>query len=215
MRKCPDAAASLLEEESAIGGDGRMLAENMVERRHVGAFGVAALHRLFELPRVAQEHDAVCRLRDRQDVRQRHLCGLVDEQHIDGLPRVGAGPQPSCAAGDVASRCRSPESSVVVVGRELQPGTLAVPFRTLSGCSGSATPISAAGFNHFIEEVADDLVAVGCDADLLARRDQSANHARAGVSLSRSRRPLNGKHAAVNAGAMRIAAASVVSSSSP
>ena len=47
-------APRLFEEQSAVRRDRGMGAKNVVERRHVGAFRMAALHGLLELPRIAQ-----------------------------------------------------------------------------------------------------------------------------------------------------------------
>ena len=73
-------------------------AEQVLERRDVGAVGVAALLRLLELLRIAEQHEAPGRLRHREHVGQRHLPGLVDEQHVDRTGR--------CPARAHSQRCR-------------------------------------------------------------------------------------------------------------
>jgi hypothetical protein len=75
-------------------------AEHVAQGRGVDAFRVRALLRLFELLGVAQEDDAACRVRGREDVArgqafaclkagfalgEGHLGGLVDEQEMDGV----------------------------------------------------------------------------------------------------------------------------------
>jgi hypothetical protein len=53
---------------------------------------MTALHRLFKLSWIAQKDDGFGCLRYRQDIGQRYLRSLVDEQQIDGPKRVGACP---------------------------------------------------------------------------------------------------------------------------
>ena len=55
---------------------------------------MAAARRLLELLRIPKEHDVGSRLRNRQDVGQRHLTRLVDKQYVDHL-----GPRRITAAG--------------------------------------------------------------------------------------------------------------------
>jgi hypothetical protein len=47
--------------------------------------GVASLKRLIELLRIAEQHQAVGRPRDRDDVGEGDLARFVHEQHIDGV----------------------------------------------------------------------------------------------------------------------------------
>jgi hypothetical protein len=47
-----------------------MTLKNMLERRNIGPLRVAALLRLFELLRIAEQYDALGRLRHREHVRQ-------------------------------------------------------------------------------------------------------------------------------------------------
>ena len=102
----------LVEEEPAIVGDGLTALKQVLEGRHFRALGMAALLRLLQLLRVAEEDDALGRLRDRKDVRKRHLPGLVHEEHVDGIAEVGARPHPgsagrqlSLASGDARKKC--------------------------------------------------------------------------------------------------------------
>src|SRR5262245_50826340 len=57
--------------------------------------------RLFELLGVAQKNDAIGSLGDGQCVGQRHLAGLVHEQNIDRLDKLGSTPQPRGSAKNV------------------------------------------------------------------------------------------------------------------
>ena len=53
-----------------------------------------ALRYVGELLRVAEQHEPAPGARDRQRVGERHLAGLVDEQHVDRPPHLLARPQP-------------------------------------------------------------------------------------------------------------------------
>ena len=64
-------------------------------------FGMAALQRLPQLLRIAQQHEAFRGLGDRQHVGERELPGLVDEQHVHGLEKLLARPQPGRSGGDL------------------------------------------------------------------------------------------------------------------
>ena len=101
------------EKQAAIGRNRLLAVKNVMQRRHVRAFGVAALHRLFELLRIAEQHDAARRLRHRQDVGERHLRGLVDEEHVDRVrsvrraPRAMPSRRPRCSPSPIASSSAS------------------------------------------------------------------------------------------------------------
>ena len=69
-----------------------------MQRRNIGAFGMATLHRLIELLRIAEQHDAGRRLRYRQHIGKRHLRRFIDKQHVDGLRGIGRCPEPGRAA---------------------------------------------------------------------------------------------------------------------
>ena len=78
----------LFEKQPFVRGDRPRTTQDMVKRRHVGALGVTSLHRLVEPLRIADQHHGLRHLRHREHVGERHLRGLVDEQHIDRLERV-------------------------------------------------------------------------------------------------------------------------------
>src|SRR5258708_2232952 len=73
----------LFEEKAVFIVDSLRAAEQMVERRNIGALGMATLRRLLELSRIAKEHDTGACVRNRQHVCKRHLRGLVDEDDVD------------------------------------------------------------------------------------------------------------------------------------
>ena len=78
-----------------------MPAEHVLQRRRVDAVGMTSLLRLLELLRIAEQHDAVRRLRHGDDVRERHLSGFVDEEHVDRRLEFRSRPQPRRAADDI------------------------------------------------------------------------------------------------------------------
>ena len=92
------------QEHSAIGGNGLVTIEKMLERRSIGAGRVTGPLRLIELLRIAEEHDGPRCLAHRQHIGQRHLPGLVDEQDVHRLPELLARPQPRGAAEQAAAR---------------------------------------------------------------------------------------------------------------
>src|SRR4051794_36323353 len=72
----------LRQEQSAVGRDRRVDAEDVVEGRNIDAVGMASLDRLFELPWISKKNDALGGLGNGQDVGERHLSGLVDEENV-------------------------------------------------------------------------------------------------------------------------------------
>src|ERR1043166_1443064 len=73
------------EEDAAPGGDGGEAVEEEVERRLAGAAGVDALDRLAELRLVAEEHEVLRRGAGGDEVDERHLAGLVDEEVVERM----------------------------------------------------------------------------------------------------------------------------------
>ena len=53
------------------------------------------------------------------------------------------------------------------------------------------------GFDHLVEQIANDLVTVGGDADRFPGAHERTDHARADMCLACARRPLNRKNAAI------------------
>ena len=57
-----------LEEQAEVVGHGLGAVEEVLERGHLGAVGMTSLRRLRELLRIAEQHDALRRAADRDDV---------------------------------------------------------------------------------------------------------------------------------------------------
>ena len=72
-----------LEEEAAVGRDGRVVAEQVPQHRGAAAGRVRPLDHLVELLRVADEHDVPRRRPHRERVGERDLPGLVDEEVVE------------------------------------------------------------------------------------------------------------------------------------
>ena len=95
----------MVEKQPLLRRHGLVRAEDVLERRDIGPFGMAALQGLPELLRIAEQHEAFGGLRDRQHVGQRELSGLVHEQHVHCLEKSSraqsqAVPAATCAAPD-------------------------------------------------------------------------------------------------------------------
>ena len=192
----------LFEEQALIRGDRPLAAENMIERRHIGALR-AALHRLIELLWIADQDDRFSRLRYGKHVGERHLRGFVCEENVDRLERVLPRPQPCRAAADrggAAAQCRE---QVLII---LSEGKAVLWVFDLIGLL-TALEVDlhlSAVEDRRIDQVADDLVTVGRDSDYLAAAHQLANHLRASEGLARTgrslgsgeRRPPGGRRAA-------------------
>src|ERR1051325_8082507 len=73
------------EEDAAVGRDGGEAVEQEVERRLARAAGGDAVDRLAELHLVAQEHEVLRRSAGGDEVGQRHLAGLVDEEAVERM----------------------------------------------------------------------------------------------------------------------------------
>ena len=138
-------APGLLEEQALLGADGDPVAEDVSEGGDGRSRRVDALERLVELLGIAEQSDAVTGRRGGQHVRERHLAGLVDEQHVDRADHVGTGPQPVRSGGDVRLAAVEGAQDLVVVVRE--PDKRIVwrrPRRRSSGSRADCTPASLA-----------------------------------------------------------------------
>ena len=143
-------------------------ADDVLQRRDVHAVGMTALLRLLELLRIAEQHKAVGGLRDGEDVRQRHLPRLVDEQHVDTRGGLVGRPEPRGATEhvDVARLQRVDRLAVRPVPRN----ALARLVIVLALASERDAHAALSGLRtHGLQQVDDDLVAAGGDPDLLAQ----------------------------------------------
>ena len=99
-------APGVLEEQAEVGRHRRLAAEDVRQGRPLGARRVRSLERLVELLRVAEQDEAVRGRRDRDDVGQRDLAGLVHEQDVDRSAIFGA-PTATRAGRELARRRRA------------------------------------------------------------------------------------------------------------
>ena len=96
------------EEEPAVGRDCDVLAEQVLEHRPLGPLGVRALRHLRQLIRVAEQDERASGRSRREDVGERELPRLVDEQDVERpLGRVEVDRRPRqrpARAGDELER---------------------------------------------------------------------------------------------------------------
>src|SRR5262249_51113558 len=71
------------------------------EPRNIGTLRVAPLLRLFQLLRVAQQHQILSCWRTRQNVGERHLSRLIDEKNVHRIHEFLPAPQPGSAPQNV------------------------------------------------------------------------------------------------------------------
>ncbi len=94
-------AVGRIEQQAELGRDGHGIADEMAERGRISAVRVHALRHLRQLVGVAKQDDRCRRAADGDDVGQRHLPSLVDEEDVDRIEHVVAGEEPRRAGGDV------------------------------------------------------------------------------------------------------------------
>ncbi len=174
----------------------------MLQRRDIDAVGVAALLRLLELLRVAEQHQTASGGRHGQRVGQRHLPGFVDKQHVHRGRGFFAGPQPRGAAEHVhvAGSERRQRVAVVVVGAHVLGR---VAGRVVLAALVPQADLLARVHGlcvHGVEQVANHLVTHGHHAHLLAGRHEGADHLRAHIGLAGAGRSLHGQGRPVEAG---------------
>ena len=163
-----------LEEEAAVGrhrGLRRRARARAPSRSAPG--GCEPCSRLVELLRVAEQDEARRGPRDRDDVGERDLAGLVDEQDVDGVGHLRRHPQPRRAGREVG-----PPVVELRRGRRAPRPWRGRPADRRDGPGRrravldrpDGTPSASRGREDRVEEVADDLVAGAGDPDPLARR---------------------------------------------
>ena len=157
------------------------------------------LDRLGELHLIADEHDRAGRRRHGDNVAQRDLSRLVDEEHVAAAAKFFASKEPGCSGDDGE---RQIDGGVVRytldVTQTLKDGVVPVLFMAeLLDLPASFLQTLLDG----MQDVVDHLVAVGGDADLATlgdeRRDDVGNRvglACARRSLDHQRRPIERAH---------------------
>src|SRR5439155_3551179 len=134
-------------------------------------------------------------VRNREDVGQRHLGGLVDEQHVHGVLSLFACPKPGRATRDSMAGPERLEQLLVIL-REGEMGLTVLRVVGLLYASNVDSRLFC-GVDDFVEESTDDLVTRGRDADSCAGFHERTDHPCADVSLAGSRRPLNWQDASL------------------
>ena len=90
-----------VEEEAEVVRHDPLPVEHVRERRALSAWRVDALKGLVKLLRVAEENEVRRGERGRQGVCEGHLARFVDEEDIDALSHVLAGPEPGRSSNDI------------------------------------------------------------------------------------------------------------------
>ena len=106
--------------------------------------------------RVADEDQVPARVRNSQDVGQRHLRCLVHEQHVNGIHRLRPGPQPSCSGRHLAGTFQTSGYLPIVPGQRYVrwrcllwvAADLADRSQIKRACLGSA--------HHLVQKIGDD-----------------------------------------------------------
>jgi hypothetical protein len=140
----------------------------MFKGRNIGALGMAALQGLLQLLRVSEQNEIFRRLGSGQDIRQRHLPGLVDEKHVYRFKVFLSGPKPGCAGDNVRAFVQR-RKRLIVIGRQRNAGRIEVRFLFhLLYASKTFETCLLCRRDYLVEQVADDLVARRGDAHFLS-----------------------------------------------
>src|SRR5439155_4631887 len=108
-----------VEEQSAVGLDRGPVADQVLERRLACSLRMYALRYLRQLVRIAEEDDRARGAAHRDDVREGHLAGLVDEQRVDGPGHVAPPEEPGSPGGHVEASRAQGRADVLRVGDDL------------------------------------------------------------------------------------------------
>jgi hypothetical protein len=159
-------APRLLAEEATVAGE-RVGADEVLERGHACAGRVHALRGLLELARIAEQDDAPGRAGRGEHVGERDLAGLIDDEQVDGVGHLLAGPEPDGAGGEIDVALGQERLDLRVLVGALDGGILrrAPLARLLDPPEGEL--LLARGRTHLVEQVHDDLVTRRGDADAL------------------------------------------------
>ena len=182
------------QEEAPVDRDRGRVADEVLQRRFLGAFRMDTLGHLGELVRVAKEHDRLRAAAHRDDVRQRHLTGLIDEQDVQAIFHLCASKQPGRAAGHVVAAAGQAALDLPVVRRHADAvGTSGIlpAVALLHDAHGLAGPFG--GGRDCIDKVADGPVRLSRDTNPASDADQFDDHPGSGPRLARAGRPLDGK----------------------
>src|ERR1035441_6288511 len=86
---------------------------------------MATLLWLVELLGIAEQHQALCGLRYRQDVREGHLPRLINEKYVHCLEIILARPQPSCTRNHLSAGAER-HKRLRIVGDESDAGRILI-----------------------------------------------------------------------------------------
>src|SRR6266849_1727187 len=185
----------LFEEQTAVRRYGQTVAEEMFQRRELGALWLGPLLRLLELARVAEEDDTPRCRSGGERVHQTQLASLVDDQNIynSGDWR----PEPRGASEYLNGPfCQRRERRATLHEICNRPFLGFLPRLNLVA-TAQCQLLEACGVNHFLEQISDNFVTDRGYAHLPSILYQLADHSRADIRLSRARWALDRQYAAI------------------
>ena len=121
----------------------------------------------------------------------------VDDEHVNRVSQLLAGPEPSRAADDLCeARLECGHDFLRVLHLDNRPISHLRVIRDLAHALNRQFLFPGCG-NDLFQQLHDHFVTDGCDADLSACAHQLADHARASVGLARAGWPLHRKSARI------------------
>src|ERR1051325_10297063 len=191
--------ARFAEEYPEIAGYRGVSVEEVVEAGTPALSGVAALGRLGELHLVPDENDVARGGTDGDEIRERHLSRLIDEEIVEAPPHLLSAEKPG---GTPEERAPSAARLGGFLGlRHTDRAAGALRVLRVSDLDQPESPgFRAEGVHHGVHQVDDRLVAVGGHPDALGIAEQGRDDGGRGVGPAGSRRALDAERGAVEAG---------------
>ena len=180
-----------------------LAAQQMVQRRHADARRMTALLGLLQLHRVAEIDDRRRRPGHRQRVRECHLTGLVDHEHVHCVRKFAARPQVLRAAQHVRV-IRDGVQRVGVRHRLFDVGAGQITLLQRFRGATHRDPQLIRSHQHPLQQIADHLVTVRTYANTFALAHQIDDQLRAEIGLARPGWTLHRQDAVVEAPADRL-----------
>ena len=167
--------------------------QQVFQRRLFRTVRMTPLRRSLQLLWVSKQDQFLCRLGHSKHIRQRHLAGFINKERVHAFERSFGRPQPRCPPENIdLVRAQRRKSLLIVFLRHRDSVALLTIFFPMHA-SHAGCIFSPRGFNHIVEKFPDHLMTQCGRANCFALFYKLANHARARVRFSRTRRALNGK----------------------
>ena len=160
-------APGVLEEDPALGRHRPLVAEQVLEHRHLRLLRLRALRDLRELVRVAEEDEVARRVTDRERVGERDLARLVHEERVEEAVEVRRTKSQRRARDELELRVEQVLPAVRGVDEAALEARLLVSARRLLAAVEREALLARLALD-LAEELVDRLVAERGDADALA-----------------------------------------------